>query len=129
MRQYEFILIDDDQVVLTFCKLLIKKTFGNVIVHAFDAAVNGLNYLKTNFPIAENLEQAILLLDINMPEMDGWEFLERFEKLDEELKEQIRIYILSSSVDERDKHRAAQNKYVVDYLLKPLKKDVIAQLL
>lgn len=128
MRQYEFILIDDDHVVLTFGKLLIKKNYENVVIKTFDAAVNGLNYLKNSFPTASDLTQAILLLDINMPEMDGWEFLEAFEKLDEKIKNLIKIYILSSSVDERDKKRASLNRYVVDYLLKPLDKNDIARL-
>lgn len=123
----EFILIDDDQIVLTFCKLLLKKAYGEIEVKTFEMPEQGLDYLTSGFSSGINT-QAVILLDINMPDMDGWQFLERFEKLDDHLKQHVQIYILSSSVDERDKERAVQNKYVVDYLLKPLKKDVIAQL-
>ena len=52
--------------------------------------------------------------------MDAWEFLDRFDQLDEDLKKRVRIYILSSSVDKRDMERAQANRNVVYYLIKPL---------
>jgi CheY-like chemotaxis protein len=63
---------------------------------------------------------ALLLLDINMPIMSGWEFLEMFDNLDFEVKDRVKICILSSSIDERDKVRSYANKNVLEFLVKPL---------
>jgi CheY-like chemotaxis protein len=55
-----------------------------------------------------------------MPIMSGWEFLEMFDNLSFEVKERIKICILSSSIDERDKERSYANKNVLEFLVKPL---------
>jgi CheY-like chemotaxis protein len=80
---------------------------------------------------AKNLEQkpTVLLLDINMPLMSGWEFLERFDNMKDEVKNLFRIYILSSSVDPRDKQRSYANKNVKAFLVKPLVKDNVVDIL
>jgi CheY-like chemotaxis protein len=57
--------------------------------------------------------------------MNGWEFLERYEELNQTVKKQIKIYILSSSVDERDVEKAHANKNIVKYLEKPITKETI----
>ena len=67
----------------------------------------------------------LLFLDINMPTMSGWEFLEHFEKLDENVKHKIKVFILSSSVDSRDKRKAFTYGSVSDYIIKPLTKNKI----
>jgi len=66
-----------------------------------------------------------LFIDVNMPTMSGWEFLEYFEGLDDRVKSAIQIYILSSSVDERDLERALGNENVKAFLVKPLTKDML----
>jgi CheY-like chemotaxis protein len=62
-----------------------------------------------------------------MPVMSGWEFLERFDSLDESIKKRISIFILSSSVDSRDKARSYANKNVRDHLTKPITNKVILE--
>ncbi len=64
-----------------------------------------------------------------MPTWSGWDFLDNFEKLDEKIKSQIKIYILSSSIDASDKHRARENKNVVDYIEKPLSEKTVFSML
>jgi CheY-like chemotaxis protein len=60
-----------------------------------------------------------------MPVMDAWDFLDKFDKLDELTKSRIKIYILSSSINKNDMARAQSNKYVEYYLIKPLNKESI----
>jgi response regulator RpfG family c-di-GMP phosphodiesterase len=116
---YQFILIDDDPMNNLICKLTIEMTFGQSDVKPFVNPEVALNYIQTEF--ARSAEtNALLLLDINMPIMSGWEFLETFDNLNFELKDRIRICILSSSIDERDKERSYANKNVLDFLVKPL---------
>jgi CheY-like chemotaxis protein len=70
-------------------------------------------------------ENTILLLDINMPQMTGWQFLEWFDKAPAEIKNSISIYMVSSSIDPGDIERANTNPYIKEFLIKPLK---VAQL-
>jgi len=64
-----------------------------------------------------------------MPIWSGWDFLDNFEMLDEKIKRQIKIYIISSSIDTSDKQRARENKNVVDYIEKPLSEKMVSSML
>jgi len=124
----EFILIDDDMIVLKFCKMLLSKTVCGADIKIFSVPEEGLAFLHS-FSIAPGKRNPVVLfLDINMPTMSGWEFLEQFDLLHDDIKNAIRIYILSSSVDDRDRERASANKYVIDYLVKPISKEAISQI-
>jgi len=121
-----FIIIDDDQFNNKICSVTIEKMSKEAEVITFLDPLQGFDYIVSEYtnPADENAS-AILFLDINMPVMNGWEFLERFEALGDDLKSRIRIYILSSSVDKRDIERAKTNKNVIHYLVKPLTRETI----
>ncbi|MBI5916532.1 MAG: response regulator [Bacteroidetes bacterium] len=120
-----FIIVDDDKLVNMFCSMLIKKVFSQADVKTFEFPESGLEYIETAQSIVEAETPTVLFLDINMPTMTGWEFLDCFEQLDGKVKNRIKIYMLSSSVDERDKERAAANQYVKAYLTKPLSREML----
>jgi len=109
-------MIDDDHV----CRLLTERMFrkydfaGEII--SCESGIEALNYLSTNQCLLPDL----IFLDINMPEMDGFEFLEKFDKLNKEIKEHPSIIILTSSEDSEDVKKAEENKYVNLFLTKPL---------
>lgn len=113
-----FIIIDDDPSNNTISRIIIKRSIGQAEVLAYTNPEEGFLFISNEFPSTGNT--AILLLDINMPVMTGWDFLERFATLDSTLKERIKIYMVSSSLDERDKQRALANTHVSDYITKPL---------
>ena len=115
----QFILIDDDPMNNLICKLTIEMTLGQSDVKAFVNPEVGLSYIQNEFPELKDTF-ALLLLDINMPIMSGWEFLEMFDNLSFEIKERVKICILSSSIDERDRERSYANKNVLEFLVKPL---------
>ena len=71
----------------------------------------------------------VLLLDINMPGMNGWEFLEKYDNIDSAIKSRITVFLLSFSIDHRDKQMAANNKYVKGFLTKPFKKSIVEEVL
>lgn len=122
-----FIVIDDDPINNLLCTKNIKKSVENADVITFTEAEIGLNYIKSNFnnPNAENV---VLFLDINMPTMSGWEFMEEFQNVTSEIKHHVSIYILSSSVSEADKQKAKVHPDVVDYIEKPLLVDILNRL-
>ena len=119
MKDIKFILVDDDFHNNNICKLYIKYGLPSVEVVCFTFPELGLEYLEHSF-FTSNKTFAILLLDINMPQMTGWDFLEKYALLNTEIRNQITIYILSSSVDELDKKKAEQNQIVKGYFQKPL---------
>jgi len=122
---FQFILIDDDPMNNLISKLTIEMTLGECDIKAFVNPELGFEYVQSEFSKLADTS-ALLLLDINMPIMSGWEFLELFDNLSYSIKERVRICILSSSIDDRDKERSYANKNVVDFLVKPLTdKDVI----
>ncbi|GAB5564969.1 MAG: response regulator [Winogradskyella sp.] len=111
-------IVDDDE---TFTFLTVKRISRTNLVENIKTFQNGLDilsYLKENKKSTEVLPD-VILLDINMPIMDGWQFLERFEPLTEELKKNIVIYILSSSIFPGDIDRAKNSKIISDFIIKP----------
>lgn len=121
----EFIIIDDDAVNNKICRKILEKTYPNAVITDFTLPVEGFEYIANKHAGEENADKVILLLDIMMPIMDAWNFLEKFETLEDRIKNKFSIYILSSSVSKSDMARAQSNKYVEYYLIKPLTKESI----
>lgn len=109
------VLIDDDPISIFVTEKLIQRNILQPCkVFSFD---NAMDALKDIYRISPHY----LFLDLNMPEMTGWDFLETFNPA----KSDPEIYILSSSVDERDILKANQYDQVKKYLSKPLIKQYI----
>ncbi len=128
MAYPKFIVVDDDPISNTICKLTLEMVLRNVDLESFTNPKEALSYISEKCT-ASTSRRTILLLDINMPIMSGWEFLERFDAFHENVKTGIDVYILSSSVDPRDKDRSYANKNVRNYLLKPLTVEAIKKVL
>ena len=119
----QFLIVDDDPQNNSLSRMAIRKVLGNVPVKDFEVPETGLEYIGKDFETGSSDEKTVLLLDINMPTMTGWEFLEEFDKLSENIKMQFQIYMLSSSVDPSDIERATSNPLVTDFIEKPLNKE------
>jgi response regulator RpfG family c-di-GMP phosphodiesterase len=127
-QKLEFIIIDDDNFNNTICQLVLKKTFGAVEITTFTKPEDALAYFANTYPQKNAVNKTIVLLDINMPTMSGWEFLNEFDKLSDAVKNKLTIYILSSSVDDRDISKAGDNKHVKDYFTKPIKQEYLKKI-
>ena len=125
----QFVIVDDDPQNNSLSRLAIRKTMGNVLVTDFEVPETGLEFIEREFQINTSHEKTILLLDINMPTMSGWEFLDEFDNFSDIIKKQFRIYMLSSSVDPSDIERAKLNPLVADFIEKPLNKDALERIL
>lgn len=115
-------IIDDDKIY----KFTILKTIESVDivkkVHVFGDGEEGIKYITDNIENPDALPD-IIFLDLNMPYMDGWEFLDMFSGFKESLPKKIIIYIVSSSVSELDIQKAKQYETVTDYIVKPISID------
>ena len=125
----QFVIVDDDPQNNSLSKIAIRKSLGDVVVKDFEIPESGLEFIEKEFQNENDGRKTILLLDINMPTMTGWEFLESFDNFTEEIKDQFRIYMLSSSVDPSDIERARSNPLVTDFIEKPLNKEILERIL
>lgn len=119
------IMVDDDPYSHMICSKIIRRIVGDIEIVEFVSPEEGIQFIETVYREDVCECNTVLLLDINMPIMNGWEFLERYHRAGNHVKKQFTVYLLSSSVDHRDRERAATNKYVKDFLMKPFKKEMV----
>lgn len=112
-------LIDEDEIDNIINQKIIESNNFSEKVMVFQTGTEALDFLRSNAKVAENLPD-LIFLDINMPIMDGFQFLEEFEKLEAPILNKSKIIMLSSSISPRDIDRAASNRFVKKYLNKPL---------
>ena len=120
-----FIIVDDDPINNMLCKHIIKKNIKDSEVKSFEFPDQALSFISSEYIVNNQPQPTILLLDINMPEINGWEFLEKFAAMSEYIHSQFTIYIVSSSVDSIDQKKAGENKFVKKFLSKPLNKEAL----
>jgi two-component system chemotaxis response regulator CheY len=121
-------LIDDDKIFQLTSSKFIKSTSITDRLLQFENAEDALKFLTLNIENASALPDYIFL-DINMPFIDGWMFLDDYDKFKHTLPKPILIYMVSSSIDPRDINRAKNNSNIKDYVIKPVTKEKFTELL
>ncbi|WP_299259322.1 response regulator [uncultured Aquimarina sp.] len=114
-------IIDDDSIYVNLVKRIIeaKQLCQNLLV--FENGKEALEYFEAILSsLNEDSIPEIIFLDLNMPVMDGWEFLEKFIKIKNKFGKVITLYIVSSSINPLDIKKAKSIKSVKDYLIKPV---------
>ncbi len=117
-------LVDDNPDDNFFHEREIKKANLAIIVIAKNSAIEALLYLKAR---KENNKPHpdLIFLDINMPAMNGWEFLQEYNQLGKELQSLAVIVMLTTSENPDDEAKARSWNFVSDYITKPLTKDIM----
>jgi CheY-like chemotaxis protein len=119
IEEYCFILIDDVAMNNLLSRYILKNNFPNSSIIEFTDPKLGLKYIEENCD-KDNSIHFITLLDIYMPVIDGWDFLDSYENFNDNIKNNCSIYVLSSSINKADSDKAIANKNVNGYALKPL---------
>lgn len=122
------LIIDDDPLFLLLVKKTIMKYEFAKTILAFSNGLEAFDALKQKINEPAALPD-IILLDINMPIMDGWEFLDQFLPFLEKTAKKISIYIATSSIAEDDKKKAKTYPTIIDYLLKPIDQPILAKII
>lgn len=120
-------IIDDDPIFVYGTKVLLNynRSFcSNIIV--YENGKEALDDFKVMLKTKKDLPE-VVFLDLNMPVMDGWGFLDELTKL--ELPKKIAVYVVSSSIDIRDEQKSKEYDMVVDFISKPLTTEKLRQLL
>ena len=119
----KIVLIDDDATTNYLNKLVVERSNLVDKLFVFNSAGEALSFFKEN---EQDIEGSLILLDINMPIMNGWEFLESYGQTHGNGAN--KIVLLTSSIDPSDKSKAESNPHVVDYKSKPLSNKLLHEL-
>lgn len=117
-------IIDDNAVDLYIASRMVKRNLFASTLLEYSSATEALNYLELHQENPEKLPQ-VIFVDIYMPQMTGFEFMERYANLSPTLKFNCRVYILSSSIDDRDIARARMESNTCRFLVKPVTKEFL----
>ena len=124
----KILFIDDDPITLMLCKMVISKSlFSKEIVTAKNGeeALKYFNTLKLAKTDAQLTKPQLIFLDLNMPVMGGWEFLDSFSTAEYSEYNNIKVIILSSTIDPGDLEKSKKYPMVIDFLSKPISKEML----
>jgi len=118
--KFKRVLLIDDNDIDNFIneRMITTSNFSEKVV-VKNSAEGALDFLRSASSDVNALPE-VIFLDLNMPVMDGFGFLEEFEKLDELVRNHCHVVVLSSSISAEDINRASTNPYVTRYVNKPL---------
>ena len=124
----KLILIDDDMIYHKITQLMVEEysTIDEVVSSTDGKAT--LDYLIQNKSNEENLPDYIFV-DLNMPKYSGWDFLNGYKKICSSLRKVVRVFIVSSSIDPDDIERSKDYSFVDKFIIKPLKKEFLQDLI
>ncbi|MCC9137482.1 response regulator [Pontibacter silvestris] len=116
-------LIDDDVITNFINERLITLSQFTEDVAIFNTVEEALSLLEETIKTNESEFPDIIFLDISMPGLDGWDFLNAYRMLPKEKRSKCELYMLSSSLDKGDIHMANDYEEVVDFISKPLSQE------
>lgn len=129
MKQFKYksvLLVDDSYVDNLINRKMIRANLFAQDITVIDSPVKAIAYLKTC--VNEDSLPDVIFLDIRMPEMDGFQFLETLHNIEGLQRSDIKIYMLSSSLDPDDLKQIADNDLVSKFISKPLTEKTLKEI-
>ena len=128
---YAVMLIDDNEIDNLINQKMIEA--ANIAEHIYThtgarSAIEFLRNLEKLDKETKNVMPEVIFLDIDMPLMDGFQFLDEFDKLSEGTKKKCKVVMLTSSINPQDVNKSKRYSYVKKYINKPLSQDNLANL-
>lgn len=125
------LLIDDDEPTNFLNRRLLEEMHCAKSIQVIQKAPDALAYLKK---IAEQDNDTatfpdLIFLDINMPSMDGWEFLEAYKAIINKLGRPVPLVMLTTSLNPEDEQKAKESPEVTDFKSKPLTREMVSEIL
>ena len=124
MSNYKTCLLIDDNYIDNFVtrRILESGNFAEQVIVS-QSATDAINSLRSG-----TIKPDVIFLDIRMPTMGGFEFLQEYDKLEIEGKQAIKIFMLSSSLDPTDLKKSINNKYITQFVHKPLTQKTLVEI-
>lgn len=124
----QVLLVDDDPISNIINEKIIQTSKCSMSVKSYLNASEALDYLKQRLHADLTKFPDVIFLDINMPEMNGWEFFEELNKFPDFILKECKVFMLSSSIDDDDIEKAKTYKMVYDFISKPLTVNMVETL-
>ena len=115
-------LIDDDEIFTYIIKKIIEESEISEQITIFNNGRDAINYL-TEVADEETLLPKVIFLDLNMPLLDGWGFLDEYIRLKPKMCKKINLYVITSSVSTYDHEKSKEYSDITDFIVKPLAKE------
>ncbi|MFW5645584.1 MAG: response regulator [Bacteroidota bacterium] len=129
MSRKKIMIIDDDEYTIDLYKMMIEMISANGYISTELNPVKALDDLKRIYEAENNKFPDYILLDISMPEMNGFDFIDHFQKLFPDKSKSTDFIITTSSILEKDKEKANSLRCVKGFIIKPIPADYIARLI
>lgn len=118
------LLIDDDEITNLFNRIIFKESNIAKKITVYDNAIGAIEMIKLKIQKKDTLPE-LIFLDINMPIMNGWDFLDQISFLPHSVRDSIKIVMLSASANPDDIARSNRYHFVKGYACKPINADKI----
>lgn len=121
-------LVDDDEIFTYIIKKIIEESELAEQINIFSNGRDGINFLNE---VAENesLLPKVIFLDLNMPQLDGWGFLDEYIRLKPKLCKKINLYVITSSISPFDFKKSKEYSDITDFIIKPLAKEKFLEII
>lgn len=121
-------IIDDDEIFQFTAQKYLELKKAAVKTTSFTNGHEAMNHLQQIVHDPDDLPD-VILLDINMPIFDGWQFIKEFKRVQEALKKQVLVFLTTSSIDHADFEKAREISIIAGYIVKPLNEEKINNIL